>query len=450
MLSLGPKHPIRDKFNETFFLADIDIFLSQLKNQKTSCETLCEIEAAAKAYSKNVRQTPRDKAVEKTRKYLKDNGLLAVPFGKGVGFCIMRKQKYESKLKSLLQSAQFVKKDATTDEVILKIEKELIKELLAMNKRDEISDQLYYKMRSTGGQPARLYGLAKVHKDEKPVRPVLSLPGSSYEIIIKMLAKFFDNIDGANIETNTKEAREKIENIALDPDETIISLDVKRLYTNVPLKEAIEIALQKLYSQESPTEIQRATMKRLLNMAVSKVYFKCNDSRYVQVDGLAMGASLAVILANLWLKEYEFALRQQIPVGTGVQQINDKIGLCPCCSRKVTYRSKGVECESCRNWYHLKCGKISDDVYASITEIVWYCESCCRAKNKEKDTPQVKLFLRYVDEIFRTVKGEPSCVLDTANSLHPNLQFTLEETNSEGSLPFLDLNINLWHIRGVT
>ena len=122
-----------------------------MKDQKTSGETLCEIEAAAKPYAKNVRQTPRDKAVEKTRKYLKDNGLLAVPFDKGVGFCIMRKQTYESKLESLLQSAQFVKKDATTDEVILKIEKELNKELLAMNKRDEISDHLYSKMRSTGG-----------------------------------------------------------------------------------------------------------------------------------------------------------------------------------------------------------------------------------------------------------------------------------------------------------
>ena len=132
-------------------------------------------------------------------------------------------------------------------------------------------------MSSTGGQPARLYGLAKVHKAETPLRPVLSLPGSSYESLNEMLAEFFDNIDGANIETNTKDARETIENIALDPDETIISLDVKGLYTNVPLKEAIEIALQKLYSQESPPEIQRATMKRLLNMAVSKVYFKCND-----------------------------------------------------------------------------------------------------------------------------------------------------------------------------
>ena len=89
---------------------------------------------------------------------------------------------------------------------------------------------------------------------------------------------FFDNIDGAKIDTNTKAARETIENIALDPDETIISLDVKHLYTNVPLKETIEIALQKLYSQEPPPEFQRGTMERLLKMAVSTLYFKCNDS----------------------------------------------------------------------------------------------------------------------------------------------------------------------------
>ena len=47
-----------------------------------------------------------------------------------------------------------MKKDATTDEVILKIEKELNKDLLAMNKKAEISDQLYSKLRSTGVQPA--------------------------------------------------------------------------------------------------------------------------------------------------------------------------------------------------------------------------------------------------------------------------------------------------------
>ena len=49
-----------------------------------------------------------------------------------------------------------------------------------------------------------------------------------------------------------------------------------------------------------------------------------------------------------------------------------------------------------------------------------------------------------------TVRVEPSCVLDAAKSLHPNLQFTLEEINSEGNLPFPDLNTNVSQDRGVT
>ena len=57
-------------------------------------------------------------------------------------------------------------------------------------------------MRSTGGQPARFYGLAKVHKEDTPLRPVLSLPGSSYYNLNKVLAKLFEKIEGANIKTN--------------------------------------------------------------------------------------------------------------------------------------------------------------------------------------------------------------------------------------------------------
>ena len=52
----------------------------------------------------------------------------------------------------------------------------------------------------------------------------------------------------------------------------------------------------------------------------------------------------------------------------------------------------------------------------------------------------MKWFLRYVDDIVRKIRGEPSCLLDAANSFNSNLQFTLEETSSEGNLPFLDLN----------
>ena len=95
------------------------------------------------------------------------------------------------------------------------------------------------------------------------------------------MTKYFDKIEGANIDTNTQMAREILEKTELDSDESIISLDVKSLYTNVPLKEAVEIALRRLYEQVNPSETSRKITKKLLNLAVSKVHFKCNGLWYV-------------------------------------------------------------------------------------------------------------------------------------------------------------------------
>ena len=170
VMAIGLKHPIRDNFNETHFLDDIDIFLTNLKNRKVPVEALCEIEAVAKAYAKRVKQTASEKGVEKARKYLKGNRLVAVPYDKSVCFCVMRKDTYEKKLSDTLDSNQFSESKRTSYAIIKKIERDIIKELLAMRKKDKTSYNLYTRMWSIGGQPARLYVLAKVHKENNPGR----------------------------------------------------------------------------------------------------------------------------------------------------------------------------------------------------------------------------------------------------------------------------------------
>ena len=174
---------------------------------------------------------------------------------------------------------------------------------------------------------------------------------------------------------------------------------------------------------------------------MSKVHFKCNGLWYVQKDGLAMGASLALILADVWLKEYEPVLKKEVPKLTELNEGNKEF--CSGCQKKLTYRNKGVECEACLNCYHLGCGNISESEYADIAETVWYC--IARKKQQEADRAEngVQVFLRYVDDIVRTVKGDPGLVLEAPNKLHPNLQFTIEELDSNGCLAFLDLNVNV-------
>ena len=81
------------------------------------------------------------------------------------------------------------------------------------------------------------------------------------------------------------------------------------------------------------------------------IHFKCNGFWYVQKDGLAIATSLALILAYLWLKEYEPGLMKVVPKLTVLNEVNKEVR--PGCQKKVTPRTKGVEGESCLNWYHL-------------------------------------------------------------------------------------------------
>ena len=82
-------------------------------------------------------------------------------------------------------------------------------------------------------------------------------------------------------------------------NENRMSQNVNMLYTKISIREAIDISLRKLYEQDEPLSIAKKIMKRLLNMTVSQIHFKCNETRYDEKNSLAMGASLAFILANL-------------------------------------------------------------------------------------------------------------------------------------------------------
>ena len=77
-----------------------------------------------------------------------------------------------------------------------------------------------------------------------------------------------------------------------------------------------------------------------------------------------------------------------------------------------------------------------------MQDIVWIC-SYCAEKGTKEDTQELKLIKRYEDDTVCTINGNPLDYLEYANSLHKNLQFTLETPNGSGDLAFLDLNINV-------
>ena len=62
----------------------------------------------------------------------------------------------------------------------------------------------------------------------------------------------------------------------------------------------------------------------------------------------------------------------------------------------------------------------------------------------------MKVFLRLGDVMVRFERCDPGVVLEAANKLHTNLQFTIEELDTYGILAFLDLSFLLDSRKQVT
>ena len=305
-LSLGPKNAVLDRFDAKDVMAELDGLLYFCKNNNVSEELTLE-------YIKRCKKMKTSRNLMLTKKFLKENSLLAVPFDKGVGICIMKSEDYKSKLEDILKLPQFEKlpKARKNGRNPALIEEDRVLEVLdTLRKNKKIDESLYNKIKPHGSQPARLYGLAKVHKTIIPTRPVLSMPGSAYYAIGNQVGEWLSEVPECQINTSNKQIVDTIKDIELDSSRQLVSFDVVSLYTNVPVLEAINCCADLLYNgrQKAPP-VDKETFIELAKLASCNVIMSTHDGPYKQVDGLAMGSPPAPYLANGWLNQYDDTIK---------------------------------------------------------------------------------------------------------------------------------------------
>ena len=182
----------------------------------------------------------------------------------------------------------------------------IVETLKELRDSGKIDVSLYRKCKPRGSQPARLYGLAKVHKDVIPLRPVLSMPGSCYHKTAVQVADWLSVVDECKINSSTEQISQMLKSVTLEEDEELVSFDVVSLYTNVPVLEAIQVCADLLYSgkYEIPP-VDKETFVTLAKMSSCNVLMLTHDGYYRQVDGLAMGSPPAPHFANGWLSQFD-------------------------------------------------------------------------------------------------------------------------------------------------
>ena len=77
------------------------------------------------------------------------------------------------------------------------------------------------------------------------------------------------------------------------------------LYINVPAKEAIQEAANRLYSGDvQAPSVEKETFITLTSICCTNVILSTQDGNFCQIDGLAMGSPPAPSLSNIWLSKY--------------------------------------------------------------------------------------------------------------------------------------------------
>ena len=148
---------------------------------------------------------------------------------------VLDRGEYVKKMKVLIDDhATFkqIHKDPTIFE-----EDRLIQKLRQMMKRNFISEREYNYCYPSGSQPARLYGLPKVHKDGLPLRPILSASGTFNFGIAQLVVQRLSHLKKhPTVIDDTFSFVDELHSLKIDMTQhKLMSFDVVSLFTNVPL-----------------------------------------------------------------------------------------------------------------------------------------------------------------------------------------------------------------------
>ena len=164
-------------------------------------------------------------------------------------------------------------------------------------------------MYPTGSVPPKFYKLPKSHKQDTPLRPIVSSCGSVTYGVAKELTKILKPlVDKSPYHINsTHDFVEQVKQFTLALRKCL-SYDVSGLFTSVPVDPAlgaIKDLLEKDPTLKYRTGLPVKDIILLLVFHLKNMYFSFQDQFYEEVVGMAMGSPVSPIVANLYMEYFE-------------------------------------------------------------------------------------------------------------------------------------------------
>ena len=252
----------------------------------------------------------KDKKKIKIIRNLKETVVLLGP-DKGNGVVVLDKIDYVQSMEQLFEDRtkfKIINDDPTYTRMTT-----LQNYVRMLKNTGQIDEEEYKILYPKNAKVGRAHGSAKVHKEFEripPLRPIVDTIGSTHygagKFITKLLTPLTQNAYSLKDSFDAAEKIKAIPQNLYDEGYTLVSFDVKSLFTNVPLRKTVNVILDRVYNQKLiTTKLKKRTLKKLIIDTCSKTAFSCNNILYEQIDGVSMGACLGPVLANIIMTELE-------------------------------------------------------------------------------------------------------------------------------------------------
>ncbi|XP_018307957.1 uncharacterized protein [Mycetomoellerius zeteki] len=219
----------------------------------------------------------------------RDTDIIVLPANKGNTTVVINTSDYKKKMKNFLSDKAYKKLDKDPTNTIAQKTKTLVEE-------SNVPSKTKSTLKPANPLPPRLYGLPKVHKPNIPFRPIVSAIYSPTHSLSRFLAQTLQPLTGKT-ESCITNSTDFIKKIRLHPTDLLISFDVESLFTQVPIKDTLNIIKA---SHKVPFDLIP-----LIEHCLTTTYFSYNNQFYEQTSGAAMGSPISPVIANIFMEHFE-------------------------------------------------------------------------------------------------------------------------------------------------
>lgn len=249
--------------------------------------------------------TRLSKSLSSFRKKISDHNIILSKADKGNCIVLLDKNLYIEKVENFLTLQDF---SPIPNNPTIAFFASLKKTLSITNETLKFFNSDKSKLYSMNSQTPLLYGLPKIHKENCPIRPVVSYSNSPAYKLASWLNKIivsYTKFSSKYAINNSFEFTDNLKDIFIPNDSILVSFDVKNLFPSIPPDDCIELLRSLLFSESDIPTYHILNLCVLVDTVLKQNFFQFNNKFYSQQSGLAMGSPLSPLLSEIFMSNLE-------------------------------------------------------------------------------------------------------------------------------------------------